>query len=156
MRPSQTDDLYARLGVSPDASVEQLKSAYRKAARQWHPDVHPGLEPEYSKEFIAITEAFYVLSDDTKRQSYARKEYSFVDYGRTAEIEEMVRRVVETLRKTSPALAAIFSTPEFSSAMHELVIWGAFGDLVPDKRARGTGTKTLTEIISGIAPLDEL
>lgn len=62
-------DHYAVLGVSRDASADELKRAYRKLARQYHPDANPG-DPEASEHFKEVTHAYEVLSDPTKRANY--------------------------------------------------------------------------------------
>lgn len=62
------NDYYADLGVSRDASVEEIKRAYRRLARKYHPDVNPG--PEAEAEFKRISQAYDVLSDADKKRSY--------------------------------------------------------------------------------------
>ena len=60
---------YEILGVDKKASQDDIKSAYRKLARQYHPDLHPNDE-ECAKKFKEINEANEVLSDPQKRQQY--------------------------------------------------------------------------------------
>ncbi|WP_326555543.1 molecular chaperone DnaJ [Micromonospora sp. NBC_01813] len=59
-------DYYGILGVSRDASADDIKRAYRKLARQFHPDVNP--DPAAAEKFKDINAAYEVLSDDQKRQ----------------------------------------------------------------------------------------
>ncbi|MFN2143493.1 MAG: DnaJ C-terminal domain-containing protein [Candidatus Promineifilaceae bacterium] len=64
-------DYYKILGVGKNASSSEIKKAYRKLARQYHPDVNPGDQTAENK-FKDINEAYEVLSDDDKRQKYDR------------------------------------------------------------------------------------
>jgi molecular chaperone DnaJ len=61
-------DHYDVLGVSRDASEDQIKKAYRKLARELHPDVNP--EPEAQEKFKAVTHAYEVLIDVEQRRNY--------------------------------------------------------------------------------------
>ena len=61
-------DHYEVLGVSRDASDEQIKKAYRKLARELHPDVNP--EPSAQEKFKLVTHAYEVLSDAEARRNY--------------------------------------------------------------------------------------
>src|SRR5262249_18716944 len=62
-------DYYALLGVPRTATEKEIQSAYRKLARQHHPDVNPG-NPEAEATFKRINEAYEVLSDPDKRKKY--------------------------------------------------------------------------------------
>jgi molecular chaperone DnaJ len=64
-------DLYSVLGVSRSASADDIKSAYRKLARQYHPDVNPN-NPEAEEKFKEVSQAYSVLSDPDKRAHYDR------------------------------------------------------------------------------------
>jgi len=63
-----SQDLYEILGVSRDADGDAIKKAYRKLARQLHPDVNP--DPETHEKFKDVTRAYEVLSDPEKRRMY--------------------------------------------------------------------------------------
>ncbi len=62
-------DFYAELGVSSSASAEDIKRAYRKLARELHPDANPG-DAKAETRFKAVSEAYGVLSDPEKRAEY--------------------------------------------------------------------------------------
>ena len=65
------EDYYKVLGVKRDAKPEEIKKAYRRMARKYHPDVNPG-DKSAEERFKLITEAHDVLSDEKKRKVYDR------------------------------------------------------------------------------------
>jgi len=68
---STFQDYYTILGVARGASDDEIKRAYRKLAKEWHPDRHPEEERDaVEKKFKAISEANEVLSDPEKRKRY--------------------------------------------------------------------------------------
>ena len=71
MAANPTDDLYELLGVSPGATDEQIKSAYRKRARELHPDANGG-DPESEARFKEVSIAYEVLRDPERRARYDR------------------------------------------------------------------------------------
>lgn len=64
-------DPYGILGVPRDATPDQIKSAYRKLARQYHPDVNPD-NPEAEQKFKEVSTAYAILSDPDKRSQFDR------------------------------------------------------------------------------------
>ena len=65
-----TGDLYSLLGVAPNASADDIKAAYRTAARRFHPDVNP--HPNATEEFKLIADAYAILNDSAQRAAYDR------------------------------------------------------------------------------------
>ncbi|EHP42685.1 DnaJ-class molecular chaperone [Cupriavidus basilensis OR16] len=62
--------LYATLGVQSDATLDEIKRAYRRAAMKWHPDRNLGREAEAHEAFQGIRDAYAILSDAGQRQIY--------------------------------------------------------------------------------------
>ncbi|GAB1540654.1 DnaJ C-terminal domain-containing protein [Scytonema sp. NUACC21] len=69
MASTDFKDYYATLGVSKTATQEEIKQAFRKLARKYHPDVNPG-NKQAEARFKEINEAYEVLSDSDKRKKY--------------------------------------------------------------------------------------
>ena len=66
------EDYYSILGISKSASEDEIKKAYRKLARKYHPDLNPGNKTS-EKKFKEINQAYEVLSDPEKRKEYDRE-----------------------------------------------------------------------------------
>src|SRR6185312_15307380 len=74
MATTQQKDYYGALGVKKNASAEEIRKAFRKLARKYHPDVNPG-DKKAEEKFKEISEANDVLSDPKKRKIYDQLGY---------------------------------------------------------------------------------
>src|ERR671929_272780 len=68
---TKSKNLYDALGVAKNASADEIKRAYRKLARQYHPDANPG-DASAEERFKEVQAAYDVLSDPEKRKQYDR------------------------------------------------------------------------------------
>jgi curved DNA-binding protein CbpA len=109
-------DYYKILDITFDAQEAEIKAAYRKMARLYHPDMHPEDAETYTARFQEITEAYEVLSDDYKKEIYDQQ-YRFNILGERPELEEYYyepqyeyqayQPPVETKRKTYASYATM-------------------------------------------------
>ena len=74
-------DYYEALGLSKGASLEDIKKAYRKLAREWHPDVAKD-KPNAEQKFKEINEAYHILSDPQKKAQYDQFGHSAFQKGK--------------------------------------------------------------------------
>ena len=103
-------DYYEVLGVSKDASADEIKKAYRQLGKKYHPDVNPG-DKEAEEKFKEVGEAYAVLSDPDKRRQYDQYGHAAFENGGAGGMD--------------------FSSMDFSSMFGDLFggLGGIFGDL---------------------------
>ena len=77
-------DYYEVLGVGRNADEKEIKRAYRKLAKQYHPDMNPG-DAKAEQKFKEITEAYNVLSDTEKKKLYDQFGFAAFEDGFSAE-----------------------------------------------------------------------
>jgi molecular chaperone DnaJ len=112
-------DYYEVLGIGRTATDDEIKSAYRKLAMQYHPDRNPG-DKEAENKFKEVVEAYEVLQDAEKRQSYDR--FGHVDPGAGAHY---------------PGGGAYDLSDALRAFMRDMGGFGDFGDLFGGGGARG-------------------
>src|SRR5947208_14386018 len=98
MATPEYKDYYKTLGVARTASEKEIKSAYRRLARQYHPDVNK--DPKATDRFKLINEAYEVLSDPKKRSKY---DQLGSDWERIEREQEFARQYQSQARRGSGA-----------------------------------------------------
>ena len=118
MKPSETNNLYERLGLDKEDNLEsiteeEIVKAYRNSAKQYHPDFHPGSEKElYEREFIAITEAYEALKTHSQRARYrSEKQYEHFNFN---EAHKRYMDFVSMLGEKFPELAGFLKQPDIA------------------------------------------
>ncbi len=120
-------DYYKILGVNESDTAENIKTAYRKLARKWHPDV-AGNSPDILLKFKEINEAYDILSDKYKREEYD-KVRMFYDYAKNGSSSYEKKQTKETEEKSYS------SNPQNKSFSFK------WGDFIPKKQAQQTYEK---------------
>jgi curved DNA-binding protein len=121
-------DLYAVLGVSREASKEEIRKAYRKLARETHPDVNPG-DPRAEARFKDVSFAYDVLSDPGKRKLYDEFGLRGLSEGFDPQQARAWRQWQEGARRS----------PSFESYTTDVDLEDLLGGLFGGRRARGPG-----------------
>jgi len=80
----ESNDLYERLGVSPDATADQIRKAFQRLSRIHHPDKNPNDAQSATRRFQKIQEAYYVLSDTVRKRDYDQRRCGFSNRGHSA------------------------------------------------------------------------
>jgi DnaJ-class molecular chaperone len=149
-------DFYQILGVSRTASADEIKKAYRRLARQYHPDLHSGSKKtEMEKRFKELNEANEVLSDPDKRKKYDQ-------YGaqwEQAEAFEKARRQAgagaQGFRWEQTGGGTEFNSEAFSDIFENLFrgggrAGGARGFSMPGEDLEAEVELTLREVLTGV------
>lgn len=131
-------DLYEIIGVPRTASTEEIKKAYRRLAKKYHPDVNPGNRSAEEK-FKEVTAAFEVLSDEKRRKLY--DEFG-ADALRTGFDEKKADEYRRWKRHGSPQGGMPFDFGDFATV--NVGDFGAFdfGSIFGDLFGGGAGTRT--------------
>jgi len=114
-----TSDHWKTLGVDRGADASEIKAAYIRLAKQWHPDRNRGREEESTRVFSRVTAAYSVLSDPDARREYSR---STAEAAASAEMDPgpHVRRR-EQFGRDMAAEAAVMDFPTFLRWLAEVV-----------------------------------
>ncbi len=148
-------DYYSVLGVKKDTPTDQIKKAYRKLARKYHPDVNPG-NKEAEEQFKRISQAHDVLSDPEKRKIYDEFGEEGLRAGFDPETERQYRQWKQSgggVRKGAGGPGAEYTysfDPEsgrysgFEDVFRD--IFGAGGPSAPRGPARGSDIESSLEI----------
>ena len=117
-------DYYAILGVDPDATPAQIKAAYRKKAKEFHPDYYG----QDSEPFKAVQEAYSTLIDPERRKAYDRAsqqlvlgaEHPAVKDGRVVTVQSLggtgaLKLGADFLRRADPAAKVWISDPSWEN-----------------------------------------
>jgi len=123
-------DFYRELGVSSDAQPEEIKKAYRKLARELHPDANPG-DAKAEARFKSVSEAYGVLGDADKRKQYDEQRRLFGSGG---------------FRPGSGGMGGGFGTPGAGG----FDLGDLFGQATAQQGAAGAGSGGLGDLFGGL------
>nr|CAG8451939.1 3333_t:CDS:2 [Entrophospora candida]CAG8453027.1 5308_t:CDS:2 [Entrophospora candida] len=122
---------YEILGVEVDATIDDIKKAYRKQALIWHPDKNANNREEAEAQFKLIAEAYEVLSDCNSTTSYSTSSYSGGSGGRgtsnfvsTQSSTQVINGVRTTVTKTVDAEGNVTVVKESSDGTRHVTVNG--------------------------------
>ncbi len=127
-------DYYAVLGVSKEASQDEIKRAYRKLARKHHPDVNPG-DDASEERFKEISEAYHVLGNEERR-----KQYDHVGpeaFAQEFDLSDFADHFRTVFRSGGASGDVGFFEEIFGGGGRFGLLGGGVGDLGRDRRLRG-------------------
>ena len=93
-------DFYSVLGIAKNATPDEIKSAYRKLAKEFHPDVNKATGAE--EKFKQVTEAYETLSDPRKRSEYHNRDNIFAQMRQQRHIHKEPNSAVQIVVEISP------------------------------------------------------
>jgi len=131
-------DFYSVIGVSRNASQDDIKKAYRKLARQYHPDLHSGSKKtQMEQKFKELNQAHEVLGNEETRKKYDRYGHQWEQ----AEAYEKARREAGYGRGRGPegSFEQFEGGPDFSSIFERFFSGGGGGDTHTRTRSGGVG-----------------
>jgi len=107
--PARSQSLYETLGVAPDATAHEIRSAYRQLALRYHPDKNPG---DDGQMFVAVVQAFEVLSDGARRARYDQSGVEDLDQLDLVSAEELMEAFFAQSKKTPDSISILSITPQ--------------------------------------------
>jgi curved DNA-binding protein len=139
-------DYYAVLGVSRQATEKEIRQAFRRLARQYHPDVNPN-NKEAEEHFKEINEAYEVLSDPEKRQRYDEMGADWERYQRSGQAQAPGAGFYGGQRMSAQDLGDLFGEESpFSDFFGEMFDGGRRGRAGAARPRRGTDLEAEAEI----------
>ena len=129
-------DYYDVLGVQKKATSQELKSAYRKLAKKYHPDTNPG-DAKAEQMFKEVTEAYNVLSDDEKRKLYDQFGHAAFDGSMGSNPEEFAKNANQQHFWRSEGSNGARTEYYYSGDMDD-IFGDMFGDFFRKGKSRGT------------------
>jgi len=140
---SGNNDYYTILGLTKDATTDEIKKQYRKLALQWHPDKNPD-KLEAEKKFKEISEAYQVLGDEEKRKNYDLHGNDFVNVQEFHDPFSLFREFFADIGMNSfgngfgfPSFS-IFQDPFGFSPFGGFGAFGGFGDILSSSHTTTT------------------